>query len=88
MDRDPDGKAAGDRNFGLTDEGRQRAKELSAVVQCDLRVAAARAEVAKKAVEEEAEAVHVRQILATRRFGGCAGRAGRDSGGGQVRGET
>ncbi len=49
MDRDPDGKAAGDRNFGLTDEGRQRAKELSAVVQCDLRVAAARAAVAEEA---------------------------------------
>ncbi len=86
MDRDPDGKAAGDRNFGLTDEGRQRTKELYADVQCDLRLATARAAVAKKAADEEAEAIHVRQILATRRFGGCAGRAGCDSGGGQVRG--
>ena len=64
VDREPDGKAAGNRNFGINAEGRQRANELSAVVQCDLRVAAAQAAVAKKAADAEAEAVHVRQILA------------------------
>ena len=63
VDREPDGKAAGNRNFGINAKGRQRANELSAVVQCDLRVAAAQAAVAKKAADAEAEAVHVRQIL-------------------------
>ena len=29
VDREPDGKAAGNRNFGINAEGRQRANELS-----------------------------------------------------------
>ena len=65
MDREPDGKASGDRNFGINAEGRQLAKELFAVVRCDLRVAAAQAAVAKKAADAEAEAVSARSSRPT-----------------------